>query len=75
MEIIRQIITVTAERKIEVTLPASVKPGLVEMLIVLQPLPATSQATQVRTRQNLFGFLPKRIDPLEFERQIRNEWK
>ena len=75
MEIIRQIITVPAERKIEVTLPDSVKPGLVEMVIVLQPLPATSQATQVSTHQNLFGFLPKRIDPLEFERQIWNEWK
>jgi hypothetical protein len=74
METIRQIITVTAERKIEVTLPDSVKPGLVEMVIVLQPLPATYQATQASTRQNLFGFLPKRIDPLEFERQIRNEW-
>jgi len=75
MEIIRQITTVTTERKIEVPVPDSIKPGLVEMLIVLQPLPVTSQATQVSTHQNLFGFLPKRIDPLEFERQIRNEWK
>lgn len=75
METIRQIITVTTERKIEVTLPDSVKPGLVEMLIVLQSLPDASHSTQASTRQNLFGFLPKRIDPLEFERQIWNEWK
>lgn len=74
METIRQIITVTAERKVEVTLPDSIKPGLVEMVIVLQPLPNKPQPTQANPHKNLFGFLPRRIDPLEFERQIRNEW-
>ncbi|MCY7320312.1 MAG: hypothetical protein LH660_00520 [Phormidesmis sp. CAN_BIN36] len=74
METIRQIITVTAERKVEFTLPDSVKPGLIEMVIVLQPLPNTPQSKQANIHKNLFGFLPRRIDPLEFERQIRNEW-
>ncbi len=74
METIRQIITVTAERKVEVTSPDSIKPGLVEMVIVLQPLPNTPQPKQANIHKNLFGFLPRRIDPLEFERQIRNEW-
>ncbi len=74
METIRQIVTVTAERTIEVTLPDSVKPGLVEMVSVLQSLPNTSPDLQAIARPSLFGFLPKRIDPLEFERQTRNEW-
>jgi hypothetical protein len=74
METIRQIVTVTDERKVEVTLPDSVQPGLVEMVIVLQPLPQSLQPKEEINRRNLFGFLPKRIDPLEFERQIRDEW-
>lgn len=74
METIRQIVTVTAERKVEITLPDSVQPGLVEIVITLQPLPHTSQTVEVTNHRNLFGFLPIRIDPLEFERQIRDEW-
>lgn len=74
METIRQIVTVTAERKVEVILPDSVQLGLVEMVIVLQPLSPTPQPVEVANRRNLFGFLPIRIDPLEFERQVRDEW-
>lgn len=74
METIRQIVTVTDERKIEVTLPNSIQPGLIEMVIVLQSLPQPPHPKEQTNHRNLFGFLPKRIDPLEFERQIRDEW-
>lgn len=70
METIRQVVTVPSDRKIELTLPETVEPGLVEIVIVLQPLPNS----QSLPRKSLFGFLPKRIDPMEFQGQMRDEW-
>lgn len=70
METIRQVVHVRSDRKIELTLPETVEPGLVEIVIVLQPLPNSEQLP----RKSLFGFLPRRIDPMEFQRQIRDEW-
>ncbi len=70
METIRQVVNVTRDRKIELTLPETVKPGLVEMVIVLQSLPDS----EPRPRKNLFGFLPNRIDPIQFQQEMRDEW-
>jgi hypothetical protein len=72
METIRQVVHVNRDRKIELTLPDAVQPGLVEIVVVLQPL----QQPQSVSEQipNLFGFLPTRIDPLQFQQTLRNEW-
>jgi hypothetical protein len=72
METMRQIVQVNSDRKVELTLPEAVEPGLVEIVVVLQPLqrsqtPATQSAS-------LFGFLPTRIDPLQFQHELRDEW-
>ncbi|NJL20994.1 MAG: hypothetical protein HC895_09500 [Leptolyngbyaceae cyanobacterium SM1_3_5] len=70
METIRQIVQVSGDRKIELTLPDAVQPGLVEIVVVLQPLPQPA-LPQI---PNLFGFLPARIDPLQFQQALRDEW-
>lgn len=74
METVRQIVTVTNDRKVELTLPDTVPPGLVEMVIVLQPVSEKNPLAQPFNQRTLFGFLPKRTDPLDFQRQIRDEW-
>jgi hypothetical protein len=72
METIRQIVLVNRDRKIELTLPEGVQPGLVEIVVVLQPLEQSkSTLTEI---PNLFGFLESRIDPLQFQRALRDEW-
>ncbi|MBW4580904.1 MAG: hypothetical protein KME42_15160 [Tildeniella nuda ZEHNDER 1965/U140] len=72
METMRQIVQVNSDRKVELTLPDAVEPGLVEIVVVLQPLqPSQTPAAQ---SINLFGFLPTRIDPLQFQRELRDEW-
>jgi hypothetical protein len=73
METIRQVVEVKRDRKVEITLPDTIQPGFFEMVIVVQPMPqADSEA--VPPSSNLFGFLPRRIDPLQFQRQLRDEW-
>jgi hypothetical protein len=78
METMRQVVQVEPDRKIELTLPNSIQPGLVEMLIVVQPIvqpQATTDATiSPATAQGMFGFLPKRVDPMAFQQAMRNEW-
>ncbi len=83
METIRQIVQVSGDRKIEITLPDTVQPGLVEVIIVLQPIPqalpqsdSPTESRQEHSSQplDLFGFLPQRVDPLQFQQQLRNEW-
>jgi hypothetical protein len=78
METMRQVVQVEPDRKIELTLPSSVEPGLVEMLIIMQPvvLPhaATDAVISPETAQAMFGFLPKRTDPMAFQQSMRNEW-
>jgi hypothetical protein len=72
METIRQIVLVNSDRKIELPLPEGVQPGLVEIVVVLQPLERSkSTSTEI---PNLFGFLESRIDPLHFQRDLRDEW-
>ncbi len=71
METIRQIVRVNGDRKIEITLPETTPPGLVEIVVVLQPLQQPPTPTPL---PNLFGFLPYRIDPLQFQQSLRNEW-
>jgi hypothetical protein len=73
METIRQVIEVKGDRKVEITLPDTIQPGLVEMVIVMQPKPKTHSEAAPRPN-DLFGFLPRRIDPLQFQRQLRDEW-
>ena len=72
METMRQIVQVKSDRKVELTLPEAVEPGLIEIVVVLQPLqPSQIPATQ---SANLFGFLPARVDPLQFQHELRDEW-
>ena len=72
METMRQIVQVSSDRKVELTLPEAVAPGLVEIAVVLQPL-QPSQTPAIKS-VNLFGFLPTRIDPLQFQHELRDEW-
>ncbi|NEQ48061.1 MAG: hypothetical protein F6K00_32830 [Leptolyngbya sp. SIOISBB] len=75
METFRQVVTVSSDhRKIEVTLPNTIPPGKVEVVLVVQPISDQSGSASLPDVVNLFGFLPKRVDPLQFERQIRDEW-
>ena len=32
------------------------------------------EQSELNEIENLFGFLPKRVDPLTFQRSIRDEW-
>jgi hypothetical protein len=73
METIRQVIEVKSNRKVEITLPSTIQPGLVEMVVVVRPMPQT-HLEPASSSINLFGFLPRRIDPLQFQRQLRDEW-
>ena len=72
METIRQVIEVKSDRKIEITLPDTIQPGLVEIVDVVQSMPRTQLETAAPS-STLFGFLPQRIDPLQFQRQLRDE--
>ena len=73
METIRQIVRINRDRKVELTLPEAVQPGLVETVVVLQPLQSLPQPAPTQTL-NLFGFLSPRVDPLQFQQELRNEW-
>ena len=73
METIRQTIEVTQDRKVEITLPDSINPGMVEVVVVLQPLSETGPVEKKKL-PDLFGFLPKRVDPVTFQRTLRDEW-
>ncbi len=72
METIRQVIEVKGDRKVEITLPDTIQPGLVEMVVVVQSMTQTDLETAPLS-SNLFGFLPRRIDPRQFQRQLRDE--
>ncbi|MDF5727567.1 MAG: hypothetical protein PUP92_05890 [Rhizonema sp. PD38] len=77
METIRQVIQVGKSRQIQLTLPESIEPGLIEMVIVLQPVANQTPETVASCEENqinLFGFLPQRVDSLLFQKQIRKEW-
>ena len=73
METIRQVVEAKSDRKVEITLPDTIQPGLVEMVVVVQSMPRTDLQTAPPS-SNLFGFLPQRIDPLRFQQQLRGEW-
>lgn len=74
METMRQVVQVELDRKVELTLPSSVEPGLVEMLVIMQPIGQADVPISAETAQGMFGFLPKRIDPMAFQQSMRNEW-
>jgi len=86
METIRQVVQVGSDRQIQITLPETIKPGLVEVVIVVQSIStqlnptgdAASAATSLRPQENqlvdLFGCLPQRVDPLLFQQELRKEW-
>ena len=78
METIRQVVQVGKSRQIQITLPESVEPGLVEVVIVVQPLSNQTKLTDDRAQENqiveLFGFLPRRVEPLQFQQKLRKEW-
>jgi hypothetical protein len=77
METIRQIVLVNRDRKVELTLPEGVQPGLVEIVVVLQPLEPlepSERSQSISTEiPNLFGFLQSRVDPLQFQKTLRDE--
>lgn len=74
METFRQVVTVGSDHRVEVTLPDTISPGRVEIVVVVQPISEPTPSASSPVADNLFGFLPKRVDPLQFERQIRDEW-
>jgi|GEM_PF-1683369 hypothetical protein len=75
METFRTVVSVSRDRKIEIPLPDSVPPGLVEVVVVLQPVsPAPETPQHTSERLDLFGFLPVRVEPLAFQQQLREEW-
>ncbi len=78
METIRQVVQVGKNRQIQITLPETVEPGLVEMVIVVQSVSNRSGASRSNSGENkpvnLFGFLARRVDPLEFQKEMRKEW-
>ncbi|HAA28211.1 MAG TPA: hypothetical protein DCE56_11710 [Cyanobacteria bacterium UBA8553] len=78
MKTIRQVIQVGKSRQIQITLPESVEPGLVEVVIVVQPVLNQTKSTSGCSQENqiveLFGFLPPRIEPLQFQQELRKEW-
>ena len=75
METIRKVVSVGSDRQLEIRLPDTVEPGLVEVVVVLQSLPPRTEVSPEEDEAlDLFGFLPKRIDPLEFQQALRAEW-
>ena len=83
METIRQIVQVNSDRRIEITLPANVTPGLIEVVIVLQAIPPADSPKDSRSETlheyssqplDLFGFLQRQVNPPQFQEQLRNEW-
>ncbi|MDY6804576.1 MAG: hypothetical protein SXA11_12315 [Cyanobacteriota bacterium] len=75
METIRKVVSVGSDRQLEIRLPDTVKPGLLEVVVVVQSLPSRRSVSPEEDEVlDLFGFLPKRIDPLEFQQALRAEW-
>ncbi len=75
METIRKVVSVGSDRQLKVPLPDTVEPGLLEVVVVVQSLPPLrSVSPEEDEALDLFGFLPKRIDPLEFQQALRAEW-
>ena len=75
METIRKVVSVGSDRQLEIRLPDTVKPGLLEVVVVVQSLPSLAEVSPEEDEVlDLFGFLPKRIDPLEFQQGLRAEW-
>ncbi len=84
MHTIHQIIKIEDDRQLHLTLPPDITPGLTEVIIVLQACPATTETEPSDSQpehplpttaaQNYFGFLPRRIDPIVFQQQLRHEW-
>ncbi|NEQ37304.1 MAG: hypothetical protein F6K40_13920 [Okeania sp. SIO3I5] len=75
METIRKVVYVGSDRQLEISLPDTVEPGLVEVVLVVQSLPRVTEVSQEGEETlDLFGFLPKRVDPLEFQQALRAEW-
>jgi hypothetical protein len=77
MKTIHQVVQVDKTRQIQITLPESVEPGLVEVVIVVQPVSTQTQPipdhSQKKPIVDLFGFLPRRVDPLQFQQELRKE--
>ncbi len=75
MQTLRQIIEVGGDRKLELTLPDNLEPGPMEVVVTFQPVNvAEPVASPLLKFRRLFGFLPKRIHPMGFQRRLRNEW-
>jgi len=66
------VIEVKGDRKVEITLPDTIQPGFIEMVVVLQSV-SQPDLVAASSSSHLFGFLPRRIDPLQFQRQLRDE--
>ncbi|OZH52071.1 hypothetical protein AFK68_26720 [Hydrocoleum sp. CS-953] len=75
METVRKIVSVGSDRQIKISLPETIQPGLVEVVVVMQSLPkSTENLVDSFEPSELFGFLPQRVDALEFQKELRVEW-
>jgi len=76
METVRKIVRLEeADRQLSIALPETIGPGLVEVLVVMQPILQSTEVTENLSEDlNLFGFMPDWVDPLEFQQQLRSEW-
>jgi hypothetical protein len=74
MQTIRQIVKIEDDRRLNLTLPSDITAGLMEVTIFLQPIAPESDRIAPTSQPSLFGFLPKRIDPIVFQTDLRNEW-
>ena len=64
METIRKVVYIGSDRQLEISLPDTVEPGLVEVVVVVQSLPPITEVSQEKEEVlDLFGFLRKRIYP------------
>ncbi len=76
METVRKIVRLEETvRQLSIALPETIGPGLVEVLVVMQPILQSTEVTQNSYEDlDLFGFMPDWVDPLEFQQQLRSEW-
>ena len=56
------------------TLPPNLRTQLVQTLLESLDRPSPQPTIQSNHSDRWFATLPKRIDPLEFQRSIRSEW-
>lgn len=77
MNTIRQTVTITADRRLqlELALPSDIPVGEAELLIVLSP---AQETTSAKSLQDFAGCLAQSAtfsgDPVHLQRALRDEW-